>query len=159
MRAVPEFLLDANLLIGAFLRGEHPVLRAAAAGRCRAAVCPYVVREARRMIRRAFPGRAADFDAWLRNEPIGWIPDAAAERAEYWSEFVSDLADGPVLAAAIEAGLTAVVTSDRTFRSDARATLSMEGDPIRVLNVREALAEIDSLCAEDGEAAAGEECV
>src|SRR5262245_17388950 len=111
----PRALLDANLLIALFLRPEHPLLAAAAAGRCRAFVCPYVAGEARRMVSRAFRGRRDEFEDFLASLPAEAILDAPAEAVARWRDYLSDRADVPVLAAAIEAGLDAIVTSDRTF--------------------------------------------
>jgi predicted nucleic acid-binding protein len=133
-------LLDANLIIALFLRPEHALLRAARAGACRLALCPYVISEARRMMRRAFPARAERFEQFLRELPALEIPDADPEAVARWEGYLSDPADVPVLAAAIAAGLDVVVTSDRDFRADARATLAAERDPIQVLSVPELLA-------------------
>lgn len=135
-------LVDANLLIAFFLRPGHPLLAAADAGRLRLVVCPYVVAEARHMVGRAFRPRAAEFDRLLAELPAEHVPDADRESVERWAGCVSDRADAPVLAAAIEAGVDVLVTSDRAFRADARATLALEGDPVRVLNVTELLREL-----------------
>src|SRR5438067_12494182 len=134
-------LLDANILIALFLRPDHALLRALRQGRVLGFVCPYVLEEARRMVRRAFRARAAEFDHFLEELPVTHVPDASQEAAAHWRDFVSDRADAPVLAAAVEAGLDAVVTSDRAFRADARATLALEDDPVRVLSVPELLRE------------------
>lgn len=132
-------LIDANILIALFLRTDHSLLGALSQGRVLGFVCPYVLEEARRMIRRAFRARAAEFDRFLEELPVTHLPDAPPEAVARWRDYVSDPADGPVLAAAIEGGVDAVVTSDRAFRADARATLALEGDPVRVMNVAELL--------------------
>jgi predicted nucleic acid-binding protein len=133
--------VDANLLIALFLRPEHALLAAAGSGRCRLVVCPYVGAEARRMIGRAFPRRLAAFERFLDELPAETVPDAPPEGVEQWRGFLSDHADVPVLAAAIHAGVGVIVTSDRAFRADARATLAGAGDPVRVLGVTEFLSQ------------------
>src|SRR2546423_1130164 len=102
-------LLDANLIIALFLRADHALLRAARAGACRLALCPYVISEARRMVRRAFSARGSEFEEFLRGLPALEIPDADAETIARWEGYLSDRADVPILAAAIAAGLDAVV--------------------------------------------------
>src|SRR5437588_12359456 len=97
-------LLDANLVIALFLRADHALLRAARAGACRLVVCPYVLREARRMIRRAFRPRAVEFEQFLHELPAVELPDADAAEIDRWRAYLSDPADVPVLAAAIPAG-------------------------------------------------------
>src|SRR4051794_7367924 len=133
-------LIDANLIIALFLRPDHALLRAIRSGACRLAVCPYVLREPRRMIRRAFPAGALEFERFIEELPVIEIPDADAAAVARWEPYLSDRADVPVLAAAISAGLDAIVTSDRAFGADARATLAAEGDPVRVMTGPEFLA-------------------
>src|SRR2546423_826640 len=105
-------LIDANLIIALFLRPDHALLRAAGSGPRRPAICRSVLREARRMIRRAFPVRAAEFERFIDELPVTEIPDADAAAIARWEPYLSDQADVPVLAAAISAGLDAIVTSD-----------------------------------------------
>jgi len=140
---VKHALIDANLIIALFLRPDHALLRAARSGGCRLAICPYVIREARRMVAGAFPARAAEFEQFIEQLPATTIVDANREEIARWEGYLSDSADVPVLAAAIAAGIDAVVTSDRAFRADARATLAAEGDPVAVLSVPEFLASLD----------------
>jgi predicted nucleic acid-binding protein len=137
---VLSVLVDANLLIAGFLRTGHPLLAAARRGRVELAVCPHVLREAERMVTRAF--RAAEWERFVAELPARRIPDASAAAVAHWREYVSDREDGAVLAAAIEASLDGIVTSDRVFRDDARATLAQAGDPVRVYDVGHLLASI-----------------
>jgi predicted nucleic acid-binding protein len=136
-----QALLDANLLIAMFLQPAHPLLDAARGGESDFVICPYVITEARRMVRNAFPYRLAEFDRFIRDLPARRVGDASPASLARWADFLSDPADVPVLAAAIEAGLDAVVTSDRIFRADAQATLALEDYPIRVVGVSEFLRE------------------
>ena len=145
----PSVLLDANVLIGAFLRGRdsRAILEAGAAGLCRVRLCPYVVAEARRMIGKAFPQRLDAFDAFLAGWEVDAIPDASPEAADAWEGCGIDANDRPILAAAVTAGLDYFVTSDRRFRAAAREAVEARGLPLRVLGVRaflEALPDMQS---------------
>jgi predicted nucleic acid-binding protein len=139
---VLSILVDANLLIAGFLRTGHPLLAAARRGRVELAVCPHVLREAQRMVTRAFPRREAEWRQYMAELPARHVADASEAAVADWREYVSDPEDGAVLAAAIEAGLDGIVTSDRTFIDDARATLALADDPLCVYNVPQLLAVI-----------------
>src|SRR5678810_922448 len=104
-------LLDANLLIALFLRPDHVLWHAGERGACTFVVCPYVVAEARRMVSRAFRARLGEFDRFIDELPAEQIPDAGTEARAEWEGYLSDRADVPVLAAAIEARLDAILTS------------------------------------------------
>src|SRR5262245_60164569 len=96
-------MLDANLLIGAFLatRASRQVMEWAREGRVRQVLCPYVIGEARRMVGKAFPRRLAEFDALLAATPHEMAPDPAPEVVAEHRGLVEDPADVPVALAAI----------------------------------------------------------
>ena len=67
----PSAMPDANILIAGFLhpRASRALFDEAWAGRVALVLCPYVVREARRMISRAFRGREEAFDHFVASAP------------------------------------------------------------------------------------------
>ncbi|MBI3909676.1 MAG: PIN domain-containing protein [Armatimonadetes bacterium] len=123
---VPSFLprafLDANLLVALVLydRGPHPLLSAALDRRYRPQWSAYVVQEARRMLRRALPGRLRELEALLRDLPHDDLPEPSAAAVQHCRGILGDDADVPVFAAAWEAGADYLVTSDRRLRQKAR---------------------------------------
>jgi predicted nucleic acid-binding protein len=117
-------MLDANLLIGAFLapRASRQVMEWAREGRVGLVLCPYVINEARRMISRAFPRRLAEFDALLAETPHELAPDPAPEVVAEHRGLVEDPADVPVALAAIYVEVDYLLSSDRHLVADDAST-------------------------------------
>jgi predicted nucleic acid-binding protein len=131
---------DANILIAAFLypRSSYALFEAAREGRLTLVLCPYVVKEARRMISRAFPRRLETFDEFLAETPHGMASDADPAEVARNAGLVSDSADIPVALAALAAGVEYLVTSDRRFRDDLRWVMGPE-PPVQVVTPGECL--------------------
>jgi predicted nucleic acid-binding protein len=117
-------MLDANLLIGAFLapRASRQVMEWAREGRVRLVLCPYVIAEARRMISRAFRQRLAEFDAFIGGTLHELAPDPAPEAVAEHRGLVEDPADVPVALAAIDAAVDYLLSSDRHLIADNETT-------------------------------------
>src|SRR5207248_4575621 len=96
MTQPPRVMLDANLLIGAFLapRASRQVMDWAREGKVRLVLSPYVIAEARRMISRAFRHRLAEFDAFIAATPHELAPDPAPEAVAEHRGPGEDRADG-----------------------------------------------------------------
>lgn len=136
-------LVDANILIACFFRRErHAVMRLAAAGEIMPVLCPYVAREARRMVSRAFRGREAELDAVLEHLRPEWIADATPEQLAHLGRLVSDPADDPVLVAALLSGVDYLVTSDRTLHGDAHRSPTVQTAGLQVVSVPELVAAV-----------------
>jgi predicted nucleic acid-binding protein len=135
---------DANILIAAFLypRSSYALFEEARAGGLALVLCPYVVKEARRMISRAFRGREEAFDRLLAGTPHEMAPDADPAEIKRNAGLVSDPADIPVALAALGAGVHYLITSDRRFRDDLRWIMGPDA-PLQVTTpgqfLREAL--------------------
>jgi predicted nucleic acid-binding protein len=117
-------MLDANLLIGAFLapRASRQVMAWASEGRVTLVLCPYVIAEARRMIGHAFPRRLAEFDALIAATPHELAPDPAPEVVAAHRGLVDDPADVPVALAAIYVEVDYLLSSDRHLVADDDST-------------------------------------
>jgi predicted nucleic acid-binding protein len=117
-------MLDANLLIGAFLapRASRQVMEWAREGRVQLVLCPYVIAEARRMISRAFRQRLAEFDAFLAATPHELAPDPLPEVVAAHRGLVEDPADVPVALAAIYVEVDYLLSSDRHLVADDETT-------------------------------------
>lgn len=117
-------MLDANLLIGAFLapRASRQVMEWAREGRVTLVLCPYVIGEARRMISHAFRHRLAEFDAMIASTPHELAPDPAPEVVAEHLGLVEDPADVPVALAAIYVEVDYLLSSDRHLVADDEST-------------------------------------
>jgi predicted nucleic acid-binding protein len=117
-------MMDANLLIGAFLapRASRQVMEWAREGRVTLVLSPYVIAEARRMISRAFRHRLAEFDAFIAATPHELAPDPSPEAVAEHRDLVEDPADVPVALAAIDAGVDYLLSSDHHLVADDEST-------------------------------------
>jgi predicted nucleic acid-binding protein len=124
MHKPPRVLLDANLLIGAFLRpgASRQVMEWAREGRVTLVLSPYVIAEARRMISRAFRHRLAEFDDWIAATPHELARDPAPEVVAAHRGLVEDPADVPVALAAIYVEVDYLLSSDRHLIADDEST-------------------------------------
>jgi predicted nucleic acid-binding protein len=124
MNDPPRVMLDANLLIGAFLapRASRQVMEWAREGTVTLVLSPYVIGEARRMISRAFPHRLAEFDAFIASTPHELAPDPAPEVVAEHRGLVEDPADVPVALAAIYMEVDYLLSSDRHLVADDAST-------------------------------------
>lgn len=138
MSASPRVMPDANILVALFVRrGDHTVARLAEEGRIRVVLCDYMVEEARRMLRRAFPRRIGELQPMLESLGGEWVPAPGEEDLSRYPRLVSDPADHPVLVAALESGVDYLVTSDRAVLEDAEANLPGPETELRVVSVPE----------------------
>ena len=117
-------MLDANLLIGAFLapRAARQVMEWAREGKVGLVLCPYVIAEARRMISHAFRHRLAEFDALIASTPHELAPDPSPEVVAEHRGLLEDPADVPVALAAIYVEVDYLLSSDRHLVADDEST-------------------------------------
>ena len=136
---------DANILIAFFFRQEGYALpQLVGEGRIRVVLCDYVVKEARRMVRNAFPGRQSELDELLQSLDAEWVPAPSPEDLARYGFLVRDPADHPVLVAALLADVDFLLTSDRALRADAAESLAARGKSLQVGT----LGELRRSCAE-----------
>jgi predicted nucleic acid-binding protein len=134
----PRVMPDANILVALFVRkGDHALARLAGEGRIRTVLCGYMVEEARRMLRRAFPRRIQELEPLLEALAAERVPAPSEETLARYPPLVRDPADHPVLVAALESGVEYLVTSDRAVREDAARSLPAAGETLRVVSVPE----------------------
>lgn len=111
----PRLLLDANVLFSACIspQGRAAALVALAHHNlCELLASPHVVQEARRNLESRYPERAAHLEEVL--EIVAMVPEAPAALATWALEQGLPDQDAPVLAAAVQARVDALVTGDRT---------------------------------------------
>lgn len=129
-----RFFLDANVLIsGLLFRGpERELLLAAEAGLFQALTSDYVLREVERVLRDKFRLPAEAVEEALETLPVQRTPDPADGIVAEAEAVLRDPADAPVLAAAWEAGVKALVTGDQDL-------LTVEESRLQVLTAPAAL--------------------
>src|SRR2546427_12288412 len=124
MSEPPRVMLDANLLIGAFLapRASRRVMEWAREGRVTLVLCPYVIGEARRMISHAFLHRLAEFDALIACTPHALAPDPSPEVVAEHPGLIQRPADLPVPPPPIHARVDNILNRDGHLLADDEST-------------------------------------
>jgi predicted nucleic acid-binding protein len=109
-----RLFLDANVLFSAAHRDTGSVrifFRLAEAGACELVSSPYAIDEARRNVACKHPGRLADLEALLAGLSV--CREAAPELVAWAAGQRLPAKDAPILAAAVQAGATLLVTGDQ----------------------------------------------
>lgn len=109
-----RLFLDANVLFSAAHRGTGSVrifFRLAAAGACELVSSPYAIDEARRNVARKYPGRLPDLEALVARLAV--CVEATPENVAWAAGYRLPAKDAPILAAAVQAGATLLVTGDQ----------------------------------------------
>ncbi len=109
-----RLFLDANVLFSAAHRDTGSVrifFRLAAAGACELVSSPYAIDEARRNVARKYPERLADLDVLVAHLTV--CAEATPENVSWAAGCRLPAKDAPILAAAVQAGVTLLVTGDQ----------------------------------------------
>jgi predicted nucleic acid-binding protein len=108
-------LTDANVLFSgaAFPRWPREVLRHATAGDFKLALCPLVIRQARRNLQKRFPEYLERFDEFLQVVDYELVSDPTPEEIEANQNLVRDLSDVAVALAAIIAKADYLISEDK----------------------------------------------
>jgi uncharacterized protein len=132
-----RLFIDANVLVSAamFTGPEHRLLaETSRSSTCVAVVSEYALREVRRVLQDKFGLVAEAVEDALATMALAECAEPALQAIEAAGRLLRDPRDAPILAAAWEAGVDALVTGDRDFL-EAQADLR-----IRVLRTADALA-------------------
>lgn len=111
----PRVMLDTNVFIAGigWPRWQREVLLAGLQGDIQLAVAPYVLDEARRVIAKRFPQSLQAFEDFLAQAPIEIVPDPSKQEVAAGTQLARDIADVPVVLAAINAKVDYLVSEDK----------------------------------------------
>lgn len=117
-------MLDASVLIAgsAWPRWPYEVLLAGLRGEFRLVLCPYVIEQARRVLRDRFADHQTRFDLFLELADPEVIPDPTLEEVAEHLGLVRDPTDVPIAVAAIDAGVDFLVSEDKDFTDRGETT-------------------------------------
>ena len=120
-------MVDATVLAAGsgWPRWPREVLLAGLRGDCQLVLCPYVVEQTRRVLRRRFPAHIERFDEFLARSNFELAPDPSPQEVAQNQGLVRDKTDIPIAVAAINAELDYLVSEDKdlTARDATTATL------------------------------------
>ncbi|MBI4313350.1 MAG: PIN domain-containing protein [Candidatus Omnitrophica bacterium] len=136
----PRFFLDANILFSAAYDAQSRsalLFDLAKAGRCTLATSSYAREEARRNLASKRPEALTVFEHRLQAVPHIQEPDPRVIQ-HLAARHMVPVEDAPILAAAIQAGVDALVTGDRTHFGHLMGR-SVPGGSLYVLSLAEAL--------------------
>lgn len=115
---------DANVLFSGtvFPRWPREVLRHAAAGDFQLVLCPLVIEQARRNLKKRFPEFLGRFDEFLQLIDYELVSDPSQEDVEANRHLVRDLDDVAVALAAIVARADYLVSEDKDLTAQDEST-------------------------------------
>lgn len=135
-----RLFLDANILFSAAYREGSAIellFELARAGRCRLFTSPFAAEDARRNIAAKTPQRSGALERLL--SLVTWTPEPSLQAVAATLDHGVPPKDGPILAAAIQAGTDVLVTGDRKHFGHLYGT-SVQG--VAVMTVAPALEKI-----------------
>ncbi len=111
----PRVMLDTNVFITGigWPRWQREVLLAGLRGDIQLLAAPYVLDEARRVIAKRFPQSRQAFEDFLAQAPIEVVPDPSKQEVDANTQLIRDIADVPVVLAAINAKVDYLVSEDK----------------------------------------------
>ena len=120
-------MLDATVLVAGscWPRWPYEVLRAGIRGEFQLVLCPYVVEQARRVVRTRFPAYGDGLERFLSLAQLELVPDPSPEEVAAHKGLVRDETDVPVVLAALNARVDCLVSEDKdlTAQDDTTAVL------------------------------------
>lgn len=120
-------MVDATVLVAGsgWPRWPREVLLAGLRGDYQLVLCPYVVEQARRVLRRCFPAHIERFEVFLARANFELVPDPSPQEVAQNQGLVRDKTDIPIALAAINAKVDYLVSEDKdlTARDATTATL------------------------------------
>lgn len=120
-------LTDANILFSGtvFPRWPREVLQHAAAGDFDLVLCPLVIDQARRNLKKRFPEYLDRFDEFLQLLDYELVSDPTQEAVEANRNLVRDLDDVAVALAAIVAKADYLISEDKDLTTQDNSTLEL----------------------------------
>lgn len=123
----PRVLLDTTVLVAgsAWPRWPHEVLLAGLRGEFTLVLSPYILHEARRILRARFPQHLGGFEQFLALAPVEMVADPTPAELTQYRGLVRDVADLPVALAGILAGVDYLVSEDKDLTAQDETTTDL----------------------------------
>lgn len=117
-------MIDANVLIAgsAFPRWSYEVLQHALRSDFQLVLCPLVIEQAKRHLRRKFPDHLERFEAFLALCDYEEVPNPLRTQVEQHCDLVRDVTDVPIALAAIDAGVDCLVSEGKDLSAQDEST-------------------------------------
>ena len=108
-------MVDTTVLVAGscWPRWPHEILRAGIAGEFQLVLCPYVVEQARRVVRARFPAYAERLEGFLSLARFELVPDPSPEEVMDNQDLVRDRSDIPIILAALNAKTDYLISEDK----------------------------------------------
>ena len=115
---------DANVLFAgmAFPRWPREILRHATVGDFKLVLCPLVIEEARRNLKKRYPEYLVRFEDFLQAVDYELVPDPTAEEIEANQNLVRDLSDVAIALSAIAARVNYLISADKDLTTQDETT-------------------------------------
>jgi len=121
-------MVDATVLIAGsgWPRWPHEVLLAGLRGEVQLVLCPYVIRQAHRNLRRRFPAECLErFEEFLSEGAFELVSDPTSEQVADNRGLIRDESDIPIALAAISSGVDYLISEDKDFTTHNQTTAEL----------------------------------
>jgi predicted nucleic acid-binding protein len=120
-------MVDTSVLIAGsgWPRWPHEVILAGLRGTFQLVLCPYVIRQAERVLQRRFPAHLERFAEFLAQTAWEIVPDPSPEDVARHIDLVRDVTDVPIALAAIHAGVDYLVSEDKDLTAQDATTAAL----------------------------------
>src|SRR5437764_5924683 len=127
-------MLDTTMLVAGsgWPRWQREVLLAGLRGEVQLVLSPYVLDQARRLLRKRFPGHLERFEAFVSLAPFELVADPSTEDLALHEGLVRDETDLPIVLAAISAQVDYLVSEDKDLTAQDATTAELR-EHLRVL--------------------------
>lgn len=123
----PRVMLDATVLVAGtcWPRWPYEILRASIRGEFRLLLCPYVIEQARRIVKARFPAYREDLERFFALAHFELAPDPSLEEVAAHGDLVRDKSDIPIVLAALNAEVDCLVSEDKDLTTQDATTADL----------------------------------
>ena len=120
-------MVDTTVLVAGscWPRWPYEILRASIRGDFQLVLCPYVIEQARRVLRARFPAYVERLEGFLSLARFELVPDPSPEEVNDNHGLARDRSDVPIVLAAINAKVAYLVSEDKDLTAQDATTAAL----------------------------------
>jgi predicted nucleic acid-binding protein len=120
-------MVDTTVLVAGscWPRWPYEILRASIRGDFQLLLCPYLVEQARRVLRARFSAHVGRFEELLSLARFELVPDPSQEQVNDNHGLARDMSDVPIVLAAIKAKVACLVSEDKDLTAHDATTAAL----------------------------------
>jgi predicted nucleic acid-binding protein len=120
-------MVDTTVLVAGscWPRWPYEVLRASIRGEFHLVLCPYVIEQARRVVRARFPAYVEQLEGFISLARFELVPDPGPEEVFDNHSLARDRSDVPIVLATINAGVAYLISEDKDLTAQDATTAAL----------------------------------